>query len=81
MPALAARHASNSDEAAPIAVVVRRSDCIAASGDELAIKWRNRLEHRLGQQASLIAQKRSKEILEKIEKNKRAQLPARETPR
>jgi uncharacterized membrane protein YkvA (DUF1232 family) len=29
MPRLAARHASNSGEAAPIAVVARRSDCIA----------------------------------------------------
>jgi TPR repeat protein len=51
----------------------------AASGHELAIKRRNALERRVGQQATLIAQQRSKEILATIESNKRARVAARET--
>jgi hypothetical protein len=42
----------------------------AASGNQDAIKFRNSLENQLGQQASLISQQRSKEILKEIESSK-----------
>jgi TPR repeat protein len=44
----------------------------AASGDRTAVYIRANLEHRLGQQATLVAQQRSKDIFKRIEVNKAA---------
>jgi TPR repeat protein len=48
----------------------------AASGNQTAIKTRELLENKLGRQASLLAQQRSKEILKQVESAKQAKTKA-----